>query len=756
MFLCSKNKMKHRFILLFLIFSSIKTGAQENFAEGIIIEKEAQMPLSQVTIYATKYNVVCTTNDSGYFRLYVGENIDSAKITVSKTGYTTDTFCIHKNIKNEFFLDRSTQLNEVTISTNTSTVKRAEQAIPKEIYSAAFFLKNPTPSIFEALAMVNGVRPQLNCNVCNTGDIHINGMEGPYTLILIDGMPIVSALSTVYGLSGIPNSLVEKIEVVKGPTEAMYGSEAMGGMINIITRSPDKAPLFHVDIMGSSWQEINTDVTFKANAGKNVQTLLGINYFNYQRPFDKNGDGFTDVTLQNRISIFNKWIIKRKQNRIASFAARYVYEDRWGGQMNWNKQWRGSDSIYGESIYTNRWEIIGQYQLPTSTKLITQFSLIGHNQDSYYGDVSFQGNQKVAFAQLYWSTKWHKHTITTGASMRYTIYNDNTPATANESGVDKPSRTPLSGLFTEDEWSISKRHLLYLGYRLDYDPILHLIQSPRLAYKWTMPGNHLLRMSFGKGFRVVNIFTEDHAALTGARKVEIAEALKPEQSYNFNLNYSHTLIIGNSFINLDALAFYSYFTNKIVGDFDTDPNKIIYKNLNGHAISKGITVTADVAFSIPLNIRADLNFMNVYQMNFNESTNTFSKVTQLFAPKWSGNFSIGYTLPKSFSIDLTGQINGPMRLPIQLNDYRPEHSPVFCIANIQCTKKLKHNLEVYSGIKNILNFVPKDTYMRPFDPFDKHVNDPVKNPYGYTFDTEYNYASLQGLRYFAGIRYTLK
>ena len=103
---------------------------------------------------------------------------------------------------------------------------------------AAFFRKNPTPSIFDALQNINGVRPQLNCNICNTGDIHINGLEGPYTMVLIDGMPIVSSLGTVYGLSGIPNSLVERVEIVKGPASSLYGSEAVGGLINIITKNP--------------------------------------------------------------------------------------------------------------------------------------------------------------------------------------------------------------------------------------------------------------------------------------------------------------------------------------------------------------------------------------------------------------------------------------------------------------------------------------------------------------------------------------
>jgi len=126
-------------------------------------------------------------------------------------------------------------MDEIVITGTLKAVSRLDSSVPVEVYSPAFFKKNPTPNIFESLQNVNGVRPQINCNVCNTGDIHINGLEGPYTLVLIDGMPIVSGISTVYGLSGIPNSLIEKIEIVKGPASSLYGSEAVGRLINIIT-----------------------------------------------------------------------------------------------------------------------------------------------------------------------------------------------------------------------------------------------------------------------------------------------------------------------------------------------------------------------------------------------------------------------------------------------------------------------------------------------------------------------------------------
>ena len=114
--------------------------------------------------------------------------------------------------------------------------------------------------------------------------------------------------------------------------------------------------------MTTSWLEHNVDIGAKFKLTKNLTALTGINYFNYQHLLDKNNDNFTDVTLQHRISVFNKLSLKRKDQRVATLAGRYFNEYRWGGDMRYNKSFRGGDSIYGESIYTKRWELIGNYQ----------------------------------------------------------------------------------------------------------------------------------------------------------------------------------------------------------------------------------------------------------------------------------------------------------------------------------------------------------------------------------------------------------
>jgi outer membrane receptor for ferrienterochelin and colicins len=240
----------------------------------------------------------------------------------------------------------------------------------------------------------------LNCNICSTGDIHINGLEGPYTMVLIDGMPIVSSLATVYGLSGIPNSMVERIEVVKGPASSLYGSEAVGGLINIITKKTVNAPLVFADIMMTSWKEYNTDISFKLKTGKQSAVLTGINFFNFNNRIDNNNDFFTDVTQQKRISIFQKWNFNRQSGKVMNLAGRYLYENRWGGDVRWKPAFRGGDSIYGESIYTKRVELLGNYELPVPGKMLLSFSYTAHLQDSRYGKTVYDASQHIGFTQL--------------------------------------------------------------------------------------------------------------------------------------------------------------------------------------------------------------------------------------------------------------------------------------------------------------------------------------------------------------------
>jgi outer membrane receptor for ferrienterochelin and colicins len=742
-------------VFVFFYFSSL---AQTGSIKGTV--KGNGTPVEFAVVGLLNTAIATSTNANGVFEL---KNIPYGKyqLQISLIGFQT----LKKTINivsdevitiDEVLIPLDNNLNEVVVTGTMQEISRSESAIPIEILTPKLFQKNPTPNLFESMQMVNGVQPQMNCNVCNTGDIHINGMEGPYTMITIDGMPIVSALSTVYGLSGIPNSLVNRIEVVKGPASTLYGSEAVGGLINVITKNPLNAPKISVDAFATTDQEYNLDIGLKKQLNK-IHSLLGINYFNFQNRMDKNNDNFTDITLQHRISVFNKWSVERKENRLATVAARFVYEDRWGGEKQWNKNFRGTDSVYGESIYTTRYEIIGAYQLPLKEKIMLQYSFNNHNQNSYYGKIPFMANQTIAFAQLYWNKNVNdKINLLVGAPFRYTLYDDNTVGTKtivdSSTFINKPQQTYLPGIFVQAEYKLKKLTTL-AGLRYDYNTYHGNIFSPRISFKYNVNANNIFRLSSGNGYRVVNLFTEDHAALTGARDVVVKNNLKPEKSWNVNLNYVKNWIYKKVYITTDASLFYTYFSNKIIADYTTDANKIIFDNLNGYAVSQGASLNIDMAFTNSLKLIAGATYMDVYSMQ-NDSANNPVRVPQMHAPKFSANFTVSYTFAKpNISIDYTGIIKSPMYLPVVPNDFRPEQSPWFTLQNIQVTKKFKTGLEIYGGVKNIFDFTPGNPILRPFDPFDKHITE--NNPNAYTFDPSYNYAPVQGRRFFIGVRYNL-
>jgi len=742
-------------VLIFIMFTlALPLFCQSQTITGSVVSSEGEK-LSFANVIIQGAMTGTTADIDGNFQLPTDRK--EASVVASYLGYENDTLYWVKDKILHFVLKPSSSvLDEVVVSGTMKEVTRMNSPIPIEVYTPVFFRRNPTPNLFTALENVNGVRPQLNCNVCNTGDIHINGMEGPYTMVMIDGMPIVSALSTVYGLMGIPNSMVQRIEVVKGPASTLYGSEAVGGLINVITKNPETASRFSLDFNTTHYGDFNLDLGTKIQTGK-ASGLFSANVFHFDNIFDINGDNFTDITLQKRFSLFNKWNFKRKENRLASIALRYVWEDRWGGELQWTPAFRGGDSIYGESILTKRIELIGNYQLPVKEKLTLAYSYNLHDQNSVYGTTFYLAKQQIGFAQLTWDKSFSKHDLLAGVAFRYTFYDDNTPVTADGENlnINKPSNIYLPGIFVQDEITLTKKQKLLAGLRYDYNSEHGNILTPRLNYKWTMDDNNTFRLGFGNGFRVSNVFSEDHAALTGAREVVIAADLKPEKSYNFNINHTTRLFPKFGFVTLDGSIFYTYFTNRIVADLFSDVNKVIFDNLNGNSISKGATLNTEFNFTNGLKVMAGGTWMDVSINETNQSSGIKTKERQIQTPDFTGTWTISYTFPKSdITLDYTGNVTGPMRLPVVPDDYRPEYSPWFSIQNIQLTKRFKNGVEIYGGLKNLLNFIPDDPILRPFDPFDKHID--VNNPNGYTFDPTYNFAPMQGIRGFIGVRWDWK
>lgn len=729
-----------RIFSIVLIFIGLNTLAQRSI-EGVVKSGGTAVPYAKVLLLPTEKGVI--SDEEGRF---VFENVENGayEIKVSSVGFKD--FLMSIDVRKDFKpiqieLEDHFNLNKVVVTGTMRETSVAKSPVKIEVLSQSFFRSSPVNSVIDALETVNGVQEQVNCGVCGTNDIHINGMEGPYTLVLIDGMPIVSGLSSVYGFNGIPTSIIDRVEIVKGPSSTLYGTEAVGGVINVITKTPQKAPLIDVEANYNSHQELKTNFAFTPKLGKRIFTSLSGDYYFNDLRIDNNGDNFTDIPLNNRISVFNKWQINNKKDQtVFSLAGRYYNEDRFGGVMDWQKSDRGSSTVYGESIKTERFEVLGSYVFPLKSRnLKLDFSANTHKQDSWYGDVSYEAHQQVFFSNLIWSQKIKKrHYLIAGLANRYNIYSDNTPSQTNENDY-------VPGVFVQDEWDITDQIKLLGGARLDLHKNHGLIFSPRVSFKKQFGAFTAFRLNYGTGFRQVHLFTEDHAFVSGARDVVILNDLRPERSHNATLNLNHTYTV-LGYGNFDFDIFYTYFQNKIIPDYDQDPNLIVYDNLSGHGITRGASIAINHSFKFPIRLRAGATFMDVFE-NVENADGEIEKVEQVFAPKFSGTFGLTYTLKKAgLTVNWIGKVMGPMKLPTFADEFaRPEVSPWFTVQHIQLTKNFKKvGLELYGGVKNLFNYTQNSPLIDP------------ANPYEDSFDTSYAYGPLQTRRFFLGLRWQLE
>lgn len=758
--------MKTWFVLAVLSISNL-ANSQFNIRGTLISSDSIDFLSCRIGLKGT--SMVVTPSSDGHFSISSTtnnaqiqcfcDNSEPIKKDISFSDYQNKELILQ-------LVKKIQELDEIQALGTLKETKRAASPILTDIYDKKYFLKNPSPSIIDVMDRMNGVRAQVNCNVCGTGDIHLNGLEGAYTLVVLDGVPIIGGLSSVYGLSGIPTFMLDRIEITKGPASSLYGSEALGGVIHAFSKKATTKQAFHLQYFGSSHLENNLDLGLNLRIHPKVSVFTTGNYYYFNQTIDQNKDNFTDIPLQNRYSIFQKWSFERKNKRVFTLNARYLNEKRWGGELNWNRSLRGSDSLYAETIDIKRLETNLIYQLPLKEK----FLLIGHwnkhLQDSYYGLTKYDASQNLFFGQLTWNKDIGKHQLMLGLNSRNTTYDDNTFLTqTNDSlSVNKPLSSTITGLFAQNEYKANEKTSILISTRVDYYETHGFILTPRLAFSRKIKQYGQFRFHTGTGFRVVNLFSEDHAALTGSRIVEISEKLNPERSLSFNTSYSHSKQMNDWLFEFDLSGFYTYFYNRIVPDYLTDATKIIYSNLNGYGESVG------GGFDIKLEKNKSFSFQAGMTMMEVSNTNNGVKALQLLTEKISGNWTLSYYFKRiPVTIDYTGNFVGPMKLPLLSSlDPRPEYSKTYSIQNIQVSYQIKKQVILFVGIKNLLNWTPAKNIpfliARTNDPFDKQVNvdangvilPSTTNPYALSFDPAYVYAPNQGIRAFFGLRCSLE
>lgn len=690
------------------------------------------------------------TNAEGFFQI---KDIPAGTYTleVSSVGFkkysTTVEIQPGEILEMDIELEESTlELDQVVVTgTMRKTYVKDSPVKVSVVKSEQLQQGKISANIMDLIGSVNGLSTQLNCGVCGTNAIRINGVEGPNTAVLIDGMPIMGALASVYGLNGISPSIIDQVEVIKGPQSTLYGTQALGGVVNIITKNPATTPTFSADVYAKSTEEGNVNLAYSPKVGR-FEGFVSGNMVRLENYFDKNGDSFNDLVNQSRVSLFGKGtLLGENMEQRLNVATKLYTENRTGGVQAFSDDLRGSDQIYGESIYTNRFELMTDFR-PAGLNEQLRFNgaVTYHDQDSYYGTDWYDAQQGIIFGQATWDQSMGNHfKLLSGATLRYETYNDNTPATSD--GVD---RRWIPGIFSQGELTVGDFTFLG-GLRIDHHSEHGVVTAPRLSTKFSPTDLTTFRASAGTGFRVVNVFTEDHAALTGSREVVFNEDLDPEQSKSITASFEQIIPFGTNPMTVSLDGFYTHFSNKIIPDYDQDPNLIVYENLNGFSVTQGFSVDLDQNFTtIPFSYNASITIMDVYTDEDGE------KLALTYAPDYTGSFGATYDI-RSFDLSLgyNGNLVGPKRMPANyVEDFgRNEWSPAFSTHDLKITKEFTDvnsdngiGFEVYISVENVFDYTQGSPLVD------------ARNPFGPDFDTIYTWGPIVGRTFSLGARINLR
>jgi outer membrane receptor for ferrienterochelin and colicins len=731
-------------LLPILVFSQTPNGKLEG---KVTSQNEAVMGAN---VALKEIQKGTATNKKGAFSI---PNIRPGTYTViiSAVGYInyeqevtikpSETSTLHIRLKT-----KTEKLDEVVVTGTMRETFTKDSPVKVAVVTPKRLEQGKTSSnIMDLISHVNGLSTQLNCGVCGTNAIRINGVEGPNTAVLIDGMPIMGALASVYGLNGISPSIIDRVEVIKGPQSTLYGTQALGGVVNIITKNPETTPTFSADGYVKSTEEGNLNIASSPTKGRFKGFVSG-NALLMENYLDNNNDNFNDVAKRSRISLFAKGMLKGKDGeRRLNIAAKYYDENRTGGVRAFSDELRGSNQIYGESIYTRRVELLTEYR-PSGfhEKLRISTAFTHHGQDSFYGTEHYVAQQNILFSQATWSHKLSDtFTLLNGVTARYQTYDDNTPATSK--GINLRF---IPGLFTQGELTINDITMLG-GFRLDHHTDHGFVSAPRLSAKYSPNDYTSVRASGGTGFRVVNVFTEDHAALTGSREVVFAEDLDPEQSKSITASVEHIFPMGANPLTVTLDGFYTRFSSKIIPDYDQEPDLIVYENLDGYSVTQGFSAEIDQNLTaIPLNYNMGFTLMDVFTKENNE------RQALTYAPSYIGSWGATYSFNDwNATFSYTGNLVGPKRMPDSyVKDFAHDQwSPVYTTHNLKATKEFSNvnskngvGIEAYVSIENLFNYTQGSPFVD------------AGNPFGPKFDTIYTWGPILGRTVSVGARLNLR
>ncbi len=730
--------MKHLLLFAIALFSLISYGQRKTDANivGDVKDSKTGEHIPYINITINKTVIGTTTDATGHYFL---KNLPTGAFTlrVSGVGYKTVEKEVvlesGKTIEVNFLTDEtSLSLNEVVVSANRNETNRKEASVVVGIVSPKLFAATNSVCLAEGLNFQPGLRVENNCNNCGFTQVRINGLEGPYSQILIDSRPVFSALSGVYGLEQIPVNMIERVEVVRGGGSALYGSNAIAGTINIITKEALNNSLsagYNYELIGGSASDnlVNLNTSIVTDDNKAGMYLFGA--YRNRLPYDHNNDGFSEVTkLLNHTMGMRSYYRLSSQSKL-TLEYHNIHEFRRGGN-DFHLQPHQTDITEQVEHETNGGGLAYNWYSPDAKqKLNVYTSLQQVLRQSYYGagqNLNAYGSTdnltSVTGAQYVYNFNnllFIPSELTVGGEYQYDDLQDRMPGY----GRDIKQTTRVAGFFLQNEWKNKDMNIL-LGGRLDKHNLLDkAVFSPRITLKYNFTPDLNWRGSYAAGFRAPQAFEEDlHLDAAGGvmKLIEFADDLRPEYSHSLSTSLDYYFKLGNTEVNLLAEGFYTRINDIfILTETGLSPNgHIIVERQNGSGGQvSGINFEGKIAPSTRLQLQFGYTLQqSLYNEpeQWSDDDNVAPERRMLRTPNNYGYFSLSANLTRKLLINATGTYTGSMLAPHfagYITTDRLETTPEFMDINLKATYDLKLNginLQLSGGVKNIFNSYQKD------------------------------------------------
>lgn len=761
--------MRYTIHLLFSLFLAVLscgvTVAQEQFDAhlvGHVVDEKTGEHLPYVNIQIKGTNIGTVTDESGHYFL---KNLPVGRQTVivSYVGYETVELpvVIREDATVELkavIHEMSQQLNGVVVTANRYATKRQEAATIVNVLSPELFETTAVSCVGDALSFQPGLRVENTCSNCGKTELRINGLQGQYSQILMDSRPVFSSLAAVYGLEQVPAAMIDRIEVVRGGGSAMYGANAIGGVVNIITKEPVRN---FVNIANTSG--VNERGAYDINTQLNASVMsenrkIGAYLFAAHRsrsPYDRDGDGFTEVPQLRTTTAGARVFFKTSAYSKLTAEYHHTTDFRRGGD---SLQLPPHEAMIAEQLRHNidAGSLAFDWFSADNRHFVSAYSAVQHiARESYFGagqDPNAYGRSRditsTTGLQYRFSYPCGRMNgdLSVGAEYTYNGLRDQMTGYHRDLRQD----VHVAGVYAQNEWKNEQWSVL-VGARLEKHNLLRRpVCTPRATVRFTPIDGLVLRAGYSSGYRAPQAYDEDlHVAAVGGQVslIRLDPNLRPEYSHSGTLSADWYRRFDRWEINLTGEGFYTYLKDVFFlreDGHDAQGNLLLTRTNSAGAWVGGMNLEGKVSFSL-----SDFNFQLSAGYTYQQSRylkaqqwspDVAAQTRMLRTPDHYGYFLLDIHPVHGLTLSVNSKLTGSMLVPHMAGFVAQDEetrTPVFCELGLRLAYEFhlyKHYaLELSGGVKNVL-----DSFQR----------DPDRGP---NRDANYIYGPSQPRTYFLGL-----